>query len=243
MYQEIAQLLKRSKRTTILTGAGISTNSGLKDYRSNGGLWNGVNPLDICSINSIGSDEFTTFYRNLAKEVSHNAPNESHRIIQEWQQKGIVGEVITQNIDGYHGTSKVTEVHGSLRQFYCTKCGAKYTREEYLRQPKCGTNDFSFDKGYSTCGGTIRPDIVLFGETPRHIEKAIVEMATSDVVMVIGTSLSVAPVRNLPVVALQYGADVIAVNNESIWLSGVTKHNLIGEDITVALNKLNSYMM
>jgi NAD-dependent deacetylase len=243
MYQEIAQLLKKSERTTILTGAGISTNSGLKDYRSNGGLWNGVNPLDICSTKVVGTNVFSTFYRNLANEIRTSQPSEGHHIIREWQQKGMANMVITQNIDGYHGSNAVMEVHGNMRTFYCTKCGVKHSMGEYIKQDRCSRYDFSLYKGYSVCGGHIRPDIVLFGETPRYLEECILEVSISDVLLVIGTSLSVAPVSSLPLVALQYGADVVVINKENIWLSQLTQHNLIGEDISVALSKLNSYMM
>ena len=156
------------------------------------------------------------------KQGKKAKPNKAHIVLAQLEDKGILKSVITQNIDGLHqmaGSKNVFELHGNTRKFYCMKCQKKYSLEDVSKKveaegipPKC------------TCGGYIRPDVVLFGEAlPADVlEKAREESMKADVFLVIGSSLVVQPAASLPVIAKQNGAKLIIINKDPTPLDSMS---------------------
>lgn len=224
----------------VLTGAGMSTESGLPDFRSSGGLWAGKDPMKIASAETLlhHFDEFTEFYRKRIRDRRQYSPHAGHYILAEWEERGWVRAVVTQNVDGYHreaGSREVYEIHGSLTDIYCDTCRTRYDEEAYLQEPYC------------RCQGRLRPGIVLFGEMlpADAFQSALEAVRSCDTLLVIGTSLQVAPANMLPVEAVQSGAEVFLINNEAIedaelvdcWLQGSAKEVLSIADEIVKRNR------
>lgn len=246
MHKEIAELLKKSAKTVVLTGAGVSTNSGLKDYRSSidNDKYKGTKLSELCNINNkMDEVSFISYYRAISKEIKSKQPNEAHTIIESWKNKGIINNILTQNIDGYHGKDNVIELHGNLDTFYCKQCGKKYSWKYYQNTHKCNKMDFTLEKGYITCNGILRPNTVLFGEYPRHIEKSLYHIYSSDVMLILGTSLSVSPVNLLPLMGKKIGITLIAINKTPIQSIGeYIDYAIYGEDIIDELAKIDIYI-
>ena len=191
-------------------GAGVSTESGIPDFRSTGGLYHqewSYPPETILSHTFYKSnpEEFFRFYR--AKMLCPEAkPNAAHKKLAQWEQEGRLLAVVTQNIDGLHqaaGSRNVYELHGSVHRNLCTRCGAFYTLDDVLRSegvPRCG------------CGGVIKPDVVLYGEAldETTLNAAVRAIRRADLLLVGGTSLNVYPAAGL----LRYftGAALAVVN-------------------------------
>ena len=191
--EQLIKWIKESKKTVFFGGAGVSTESGIKDFRSKDGLYNEVYdypPEEILSHHFFiqHTDEFYRFYREKLNTNGFH-PNITHIVLCEMEKKGLLSSVITQNIDGFHqeaGSQNVLELHGSIKRNYCMKCGKFYTDEAVFQSndiPKC------------TCGGIIKPDVVLYEEglDDSITSKAIREIATADLLIIGGTSLNVYP--------------------------------------------------
>jgi NAD-dependent deacetylase len=192
-----ATLIKNAGHLVVLTGAGISTESGIPDYRSAGGLWDGHKPEEISHWKKIGTPEFRKFFSERHKEFEEHQPNIAHEILAKWQKDKDV-TIITQNIDGYHqkaGAKHVIEMHGHMRYLECTECETRFDWSKYTQfdDDDC---EFCGDHVYA---GMLRPPVVLFGENLPALEwhQAVTSMKTADVVLVIGTSLQVAPFNSL----------------------------------------------
>lgn len=207
--ERLADRIKKSNYTVALTGAGMSTESGLPDFRSNNGLWAGRDPLEIASPRALeeNHEDFVSFYGSRIKELKKHQPNEGHYLLGDWEKEGFLSAVLTQNIDGYHldaGSKNVIELHGHLRYLYCWSCRRRYPLSKYLHHdPYC-----------EHCGGMIRPDVVLFGEALDELkwEKAIQEILKADLAIVLGTSLEVFPFAGLVELAVERGADIAIIN-------------------------------
>lgn len=196
----LAELVCSSRYFVVLTGAGVSTESGLPGFRSRGtGLWEQVDPMEVLSAEALEKrpELFYTTGLSLLGGFSDVEPNEAHRALAKLEEAGLLKAVITQNIDSLHqkaGSRKVIEVHGNLREATCTRCGRKFPFRYVLElvrggqiPPKC------------ECGGKIRPDVVLFGDPmPPAFDDAVEEASRSDFMLVIGSSLQVAPAAYLP---------------------------------------------
>ena len=191
--RKLAEWVKESRRIVFFGGAGVSTESGIPDFRSVDGLYNqkyAWPPETILSHQFFmqKTDEFYRFYRD--KMLYPNArPNACHRKLAEWERRGILSAVVTQNIDGLHqaaGSKKVYELHGAVSRNYCMRCG-KFYGLDYISQttgvPKC------------ECGGTLKPDVVLYGESldSDTIQGACEAIAGADLLIIGGTSLNVYP--------------------------------------------------
>ena len=194
---EKLEILKRwigeSSRIVAFTGAGISTESGIPDFRSVDGLYNqkfDYPPEQIIShtFYERKPEYFFRFYREKMLPLGFE-PNVAHRVLAEWEKAGKLDAVVTQNIDGLHqkaGSKRVYELHGSVLRNYCVRCG-KFHSAEFVRDaagvPRCG------------CGGTVKPDVVLYEEglDQGTIEKSIMAIHRADLLMVLGTSLTVYP--------------------------------------------------
>lgn len=211
MIQSFAKLIQQAKKTVVFTGAGMSTESGLPDFRSkDSGLWKRFNPEQLATIDALTyrKEEFIAFYQYRLQALIDLAPHAGHFILAEWEHKGIIDSIITQNVDGFHhqaGSQHVMELHGSFRQFHCHNCKKIYDRTAFLQgETTC------------SCGGTIRPNIVLFGETLpeqtfRQAEKA---SEAADLLIVLGSSLTVSPANMFPLLAKENGAKLVIVNHD-----------------------------
>jgi NAD-dependent deacetylase len=210
-YIEVAELLLRLKNCVVLTGAGISAESGIPTFRSKGGLWEKYDPTVYASIEVFRKDpsKYWQIRGDFIRDYDSYEPNAAHRALVELENLGIVRQVITQNIDGLHrkaGSRRVVEIHGSLREIICQQCGRTYLAPNIPEgnPPHCA------------CGGVLKPNTVLFGEQlpPEALEVAIRESSTCRVMLVIGTSAVVYPAAHLPVVAKQHGAKIVDINIE-----------------------------
>lgn len=210
--EQIANLITSSNHVVIFTGAGMSTESGLPDFRSKArGLWEKFNPDELANVNALrhNPEEFTNFYRYRLGEITKYKPHKGHYLLADWENSGLINGIITQNVDGFHhdaGNKNVMELHGTFRNFHCHDCRKEKEREYYL----------AGDSTCSSCEGIVRPGIVLFGETlPQDtFLKAEQESMAADLFIVLGSSLSVRPANMFPVVAKQNGAKLIIINRE-----------------------------
>lgn len=198
---DLAALLAGATHAVVLTGAGISTESGVPDFRSPGGTWEKFDPMEVASLDTFMRDpvRFWQFHRPRFDLVAQVAPNPAHEAVAELQRRGIVKALITQNIDGLHrraGSEDVIEVHGSLSAGRCLRCDVRVTTDELLTRadaagdgvPRC------------ECGFQLKSDVVMFGEMlpSEQLDAAFEHAGLADVMLVIGSSLLVAPVSNLP---------------------------------------------
>ena len=221
--EEAAELIRRASNITVLTGAGISTPSGIPDFRSEGtGLWSRQEPLDVASLSTFRTspERFFDWFRPLAGQIFYANANVAHLALARLEQAGPLKTIITQNIDGLHqkaGSSCVVETHGSMRTLTCTRCYRKYKAEEYLKPyieeekiPLC-----------SQCKSVLKPDVILFGEQLPHAAWVQAQQAARqcDLMLVAGSSLEVLPVAGLPMQALDRGAHLIVVNNTPTYVN------------------------
>jgi len=210
--KEITDLLASSNHTIIYTGAGMSTQSGLPDFRSKSrGLWEKFNPEELANVKALNNnqEEFTDFYRHRLSEVTQYQPHKGHKILATWENEGLIKGIITQNVDGFHhdaGSKNVMELHGTFRKFHCQECQNDHSREAYLEG----------DVTCHSCGGIIRPGIVLFGESlPQDVFlRASQETLKADLFIVLGSSLSVTPANMFPLEARENGAKLVIINRE-----------------------------
>lgn len=205
LVAKLADLLLASKKTVVLTGAGISTESGIPDFRSPGGLWSKIDPLY-----AFAAETFTkrpeVFYRlglpHLGT-ITSAQPNRAHEVLAELERAQLVSTIITQNVDSLHqraGSTRVLEVHGHLRSATCMQCGASITWDKLVDKvlasqipPRCSDSD---------CRGIYKPDCVFFGDNmTTDFNEAARESADSQLFLVIGSSLEVSPVNFLPMQA------------------------------------------
>ncbi len=206
--QTLAQLLADAEHAVVLTGAGISTESGIPDFRSAGGIWETYDPMKVASMSTFTTDPqlFWRFHRPRIDMLGAVDPNPAHHAVAELQRRGIVKALITQNIDRLHsraGSEDVIEVHGSLDRGSCLRCGRTVGMDEL-----CARADAA-DDGVPRCqcGFQMKSGVILFGEAmpSEAIEAAYDAAERADVMLVIGSSLLVTPVSNLPGVVLARG--------------------------------------
>jgi NAD-dependent deacetylase len=220
--ERAAELLSRARAVVFLTGAGISTESGIPDFRSPGGLWTRYDPRKLTFDLFCSSEERRRDYWKMATEsyplLRDAAPNAAHRAIAAVEKAGKLLRVVTQNIDGLHrkaGTSaeRLTEIHGSSLRAACIDCGAVHDREALHERLVRGDIDVP---RCERCGGPVKPATISFGQAmpERETEQAFDAAAASDLFVVVGSSLVVYPAASLPDVAVRAGARLVIVNNE-----------------------------
>lgn len=227
---QFKQLLKDSHYPVILSGAGMSTESGLPDFRSaTKGMWKGVDPLSLASVDALvnSRENFIKFYTKRIQDIKGVHPNRGHKVLAKLENIGKVKCIITQNVDGFHhtaGSMNVAELHGSLRHCHCHACKREYSNDQFL----AGVYQCS-------CGGSIRPSVVLFGEylPEEAMDVAQMESEKADLFIVLGSSLSVSPANLFPQVAKENGAKLVIINIERTeldFLADLVIHDLkIGE--------------
>ncbi|HUH99170.1 MAG TPA: NAD-dependent deacylase [Anaerolineales bacterium] len=230
-----AELFRQAERAVVLTGAGISTPSGIPDFRSEGsGLWSRDEPLEVASLHTFRThpERFYEWFRPLAHQIFEAAPNAAHRALAELEKAGHIRAVLTQNIDMLHqkaGMRHVVELHGTLRTLSCTECFQQVDSAPYLKPfveegklPRC-----------PHCRALLKPDVILFGEQlpQRAWFEAQQESRTCDLMLVAGSSLEVLPVAGLPMQALDRGAHLVIINNSPTYLN-VRADTAIQEDVS-----------
>lgn len=229
---QVVKLIKKSKYAIVLTGAGVSTGSGIPDFRTPGkGIWEKVDPFKVTSITAFDENpqRFYYFYRPRIEMLSRVSPNPAHKAISQLEEMGYIHCLITQNIDNLHqraGSKKVIEVHGTLRKAICRRCG-KIISSELLIQKM----DESKEKvPYCECGGVFKPNVVLFGEMLPNLDNAIYESKRADLILTVGSSLQVSPANMLPQYCLDRGGKLVIVNFMSTHLDYLAEA-VINEDV------------
>lgn len=218
--QIAADALATSRHAIALTGAGVSVESGIPDFRSPGGIWDTYPPEEFATREAFlrDPDRVWEMWYELDAMIGKVAPNPAHRALTTLQQRGFLGPIITQNIDNLHqeaGSVDVIEFHGNARQMRCLDChntAPLRTAQHTHGAPRC------------PCGGIMKPDVVLFGELipERALEAATRAADQADVVLVVGTSATVFPAAAIPVTAKSHGAYIIECNVENSDLSSQT---------------------
>jgi NAD-dependent deacetylase len=212
----LAELITTCQPTVVLTGAGISTESGIPDFRSPTGIWAEVDPMGYASLRAFRADpeKVWSFYAKRIDMLTEAEPNEGHRAIAELERRGLVSAVITQNIDLLHtraGSEDVVEVHGSIRTASCLECGRVYP----LAAPaKPGAPYCVHSRIRCECGGVLKPDVVFFGELlpPAAIDRAYELARSAALMLVVGSALEVYPVAELPLETVLAGGSLAIVN-------------------------------
>lgn len=248
LIQKVAELIRQSEKVIVFTGAGVSTESGIPDFRSPGGVWQKYNPEDFYYQKFISSEESREKYWQMSREfyqpLNNAQPNAAHRSIVELEKMGKLDCLITQNVDNLHqraGNSpeKVIELHGTAISVSCLTCRKKYAREEIqswllrgVPVPKC-----------AQCGGILKPDTVSFGQSmpPRETEEAFHRARNCDLMIVIGSSLAVQPAAAIPLEARESGAKLVIINRDPTYhdsYADVVIHGSAGEVMSKILNRL-----
>lgn len=217
---EAARIIKGRGGVVALTGAGISVDSGIPDFRSPGGIWEKYDPAEYATIDAFLDDPARVWnmFRDLGAPLSRAKPNAGHLALKALEDRGHLTAVITQNIDNLHteaGSGRVIELHGNAGRFLCMECRREHARAEVEGgglgwPPRCGA-----------CKGLIKPDVVLFGEALPHkaISDAYEAAATAKVLLTVGTSGIVSPANSIPYLAKKHGASIIEVNLEETVLT------------------------
>ncbi len=232
-YRRMAGRIYRSAYVVALTGAGISVESGIPDFRSAGGLWSKYDPMEYGTIESFRANP-AKVWKMLAEldEVLLRAdPNPAHRALAELEKRGILRLIITQNVDSLHqraGNTKVVEFHGNNRTLRCDSCGRTFPRATVSLKslpPRC------------LCGEALRPELVFFGEPipGEAFHQAIAAAEKCDLMLIVGTSASVAPASQIPQVAKRKGAFLLEINPKASELSHHLTDFRIAEPAGIAL--------
>ncbi|HNQ85498.1 MAG TPA: NAD-dependent deacylase [Deltaproteobacteria bacterium] len=247
LIEKAVDLLLRSKHTVVLTGAGISTESGVPDFRSPGGIWERYDPTLFFYARFVAEPDVVwkcliEMNTNGALSLWDAKPNQGHMALAELEEMGLVKVVITQNIDNLHqkaGSRNVIEFHGNMLFFRCLTCGRTYGYEQLLEiiaestclPPRC------------ECGGILKPDAVFFGEAiPQNaLNESFRHAQDCDLMLVIGTSAQIEPAASLPIVAkgmrsmfrgmggffTKINSHVVEINREPTPLTGEVSDFLI----------------
>lgn len=221
--EDAAELLRKAKRIVVLTGAGISSPSGIPDFRSEGsGLWSRDEPMEVASLTAFctSPERFFNWFRPLAGQIFNAKPNVAHKALAELENSGRDLIIVTQNIDGLHqkaGSTRVVEMHGTLRTLSCTECFKQFESSPFLEQY---INDGMIPKCLS-CNGILKPDVILFGEQLPQLAwlEAQRTVRQCDLMLVAGSSLEVLPVAGLPMQALDRGAHLIVINQTPTYVN------------------------
>jgi NAD-dependent deacetylase len=217
LIKKTAQVIHRSNKVVAFTGAGISVESGIPDFRGAGGLWEKYDPSEYATIEAFHANpqKVWTMLKEMGSLLESSKPNPAHQALARLEEMGHVRSVITQNIDNLHqdaGNKRVIEFHGTHRKLVCLTCGRLYDRGEDRLEtlpPRC------------RCTGVLKPNVVFFGESipwGAHLE-AQQEAKNCEVMLVIGTSAVVSPACDIPVMAKQNGATVVEMNLEETPLT------------------------
>jgi NAD-dependent deacetylase len=218
----VASWIEKSKRLVVFVGAGLSTESGIPDFRSPGGVWDHYDPGDFDFQNFITNEKSRETYWKMATEMyvsmKDAEPNAGHKAIAELERIGKLDCLITQNIDGLNikaGNSalRVLELHGTAMHVTCLDCGTRFDREGVQRRIAAGEKA----PRCPSCNGLLKPSTISFGQAmPEHeTAEAYSRSASADLFMVVGSSLSVQPAASMPTVAKRNGARLVIINRDA----------------------------
>jgi NAD-dependent protein deacetylase/lipoamidase len=212
--ERLAELIVERQPCVVLSGAGVSTESGIPDFRSASGIWAQYDPMEYATIDAFrrSPEKVWNFYSERLGVLTEAEPNPAHVALAELERRGLVEAVITQNVDRLHeqaGSVNVLEVHGSLRTSSCLDCGHRESFDrvlELLPVPQC-----------ERCGSVLKPDVVMFGELlpEAELDRAFEAARQAALFLVVGSSLEVYPVAGLPGEALAAGAALAIVNKSA----------------------------
>jgi NAD-dependent deacetylase len=240
---ELARAIARARRAVVFTGAGISTESGIPDFRSPGGIWTRMAPIDFSDFLASEEARRETWRRRFAMEETFRTavPNRGHRSVAELVHRGKAAAVITQNIDGLHQASgiaddRVIELHGNTTYAHCLDCKGRYELEVLrLAFERAGEAP-----GCDDCGGFVKTATISFGQAmPQEaMRRAEIETLAADLFIVLGSSLVVYPAAGLPELAKHNGANLVIINREPTGLDAIADLVLnrpIGETLGAAV--------
>ena len=222
LIRRAIELIGQARQAVALTGAGLSTPSGIPDFRSpHTGLWANYNPMEIATVHAFRhhSEDFFKWIRPLVQQMVEAQPNAAHRALVELEKSGRLATVITQNIDGLHqraGAADVVELHGNIYTATCVRCYRVFASDVFLRA--------LIEEGHipvcPVCGNLLKPNVILFGEAlpVQAVLAARRAVLQCDLMIVAGSSLEVAPAADLPVLALQRHVPVIIINRDRTYL-------------------------
>ncbi len=214
--KQIAEKIKHRGKNVVFTGAGISTESGIPDYRSQGGIWDKFRPVYFDEFMSAreAREEYWRRWKELYEDITRAEPNAGHIAISRLDQMGLLEALITQNVDGLHqeaglADKKVIELHGNTRRIRCMSCRSITATEEIQRRLNSGDTAPECE-----CGGYLKPDTISFGQAMPvdAVEKATALSHTSDFFLLVGSTLLVQPAAHMPVYAKQNNAFLAIVN-------------------------------
>lgn len=236
LVRQAANLIRSASHVVALTGAGVSTPSGIPDFRSpDSGLWTVMDPLAVASIWGFHAhpEVFYRWFMPLARQIREAQPNRAHLALAEMERVGHLQLLLTQNIDGLHqsaGSQHVVELHGHLRSATCLDCGERAVLEEAWRQVKDGQVPRC-----QQCNGLVKPDAILFGEPLDYESLKVAQQAAlrCDVLLVAGSSLEVEPAADLPHLARRRGAHIVLVNRQPTLADSIAEVIIRGDVATV----------
>lgn len=238
IYYEAARLIKQAKRAVAFTGAGISVESGIPPFRGPNGLWSKYDPI-VLDIQYFKQHSLHSW--KVIKEIFYDffgqaKPNNAHYILAEWEKRGLIKAIITQNIDGLHqlaGSKNVYEFHGTSRFLICDQCQSRVavSQVELNRLPPL----------CQKCGGILRPDFVFFGEPIPEPANALSfrEADIADLFLIIGSSGEIMPASLIPYEAKKRGVSIIEINPERTNFTQEISDIYLPEKASVAMSKLN----
>jgi NAD-dependent deacetylase len=243
--ERLAVLIREHQPCVVLTGAGASTESGVPDFRSASGIWAEFDPREYATLGAFRRDpeKVWRFYAPRFAMLTTAEPNPAHLALAELERRGLVRAVVTQNIDLLHeraGTREVVEVHGSIRTSSCPGCGAVHRLAEVVPlieehgAPPC-----------PACGAILKPDVVFFDELLPEgaMERATALAEEAELLLVVGSSLEVYPVADLPCATLAAGGKVAVVNRTRTWVDGraeLVLRESAGDVLAAAVGELTS---
>lgn len=223
MLNRLFELIERADRVVAFTGAGISTLSGIPDFRGETGVFalnrEGIGVEELHEINFFmrHPDRYYEHARDFVYNLDDREPNIVHRVLADMERGGRLGTVYTQNIDGLHhraGSREVEELHGSMLEHYCMDCHKEFDYAEVAGVVRSG------EVPRCSCGGLIRPGIVFFGEELDGglLDRAFADLSRADLLLVLGSSLTVPPAAHLPLATRHGGGDIVIVNRQPTML-------------------------
>ena len=246
LITQTSGLIRQAKCVVALTGAGVSTPSGIPDFRSQGsGLWTKYLPMEVASLSTFRTNPelFYTWLHPLASHMLLAKPNAAHHALADLEHEGFLQTIITQNIDALHrrgGAQHVLEIHGTLNTLTCVGCFRQYASdgiiEDYIDNmtiPRC-----------RVCNAILKPDVILYEEQlPMRIWLQAEEACkTCDLMLVAGTSLEVMPSARLPVDALEHGAKLVIINHTPTYVD-VRADVILRGDVAQILPQLTSEVL
>jgi NAD-dependent deacetylase len=241
LIKKTALAIRRSKKVVALTGAGISVESGIPDFRGPSGLWEKFDPMEYATIDAFiaNPQKVWAMLKEMGSLVERAEPNPAHIALAQLEKMGLLSSIVTQNIDNLHqaaGSKRVIEFHGNSSKLLCLSCGRLYDQKEIVLEslpPRC------------SCSGVLKPDVVFFGEAipwKAHLE-AKEEAGSCELMLVVGTSAVVAPACDLPLIAKRAGATIVEVNLEETQLTQYITHWILKGSASILLRALVKEIM